>query len=188
MSKLIHRQFTHQCAKTPDNIALRSDSENITYRQLELRANNIAQSLIRSGITSGDVVGIYMNRCNNLVATILGILKSGACYLPLDPYYPSDRLAYMAEHSEAKLVITDNLNSMDWLSNQIPTLDVNDIDFSSPTTPDLPQVDEQSLCYIMYTSGSTGKPKGVMIAHHTVVNYLNWMQDAYQLTTNSRGT
>ena len=85
-----------------------------------------------------------MNRCNNLVATILGILKSGACYLPLDPYYPSDRLAYMAEHSEAKLVITDNLNSMDWLSNQIPTLDVNDIDFSSPTTPDLPQVDEQS--------------------------------------------
>lgn len=186
MSKLIHHQFAHQCTKTPDNIALRSDSENITYRQLELRTNNIAQLLIRSGITSGDVVGIYMNRCNNLVATILGILKAGACYLPLDPYYPSDRLTYMAEHSEAKLVVTDNLNGIDWLSNDLPTLDVNSIDFSSAITPDLPQVDEQSLCYIMYTSGSTGKPKGVMVAHHTVVNYLNWMQDTFQLTTNSR--
>lgn len=186
MLKLIHNQFIHQCTKTPDNIALRSDNENITYRQLELRANNIAQSLIRSGITSGDVVGIYMNRSNNLVATILGVLMSGACYLPLDPYYPSNRLAYMVEDSEAKLVITDSLNSIDWLSHKFSTLDVNSIDFSSTTTPDLPQTDEQSLCYIMYTSGSTGQPKGVMIAHHTVVNYLNWMQEAFQLTTNSR--
>ncbi len=92
----------------------------------------------------------------------------------------------MAEHSQAKLVITDHLNSMDWLGNELPTLDVNDIDFSSGMTSDLPQVDEQDLCYIMYTSGSTGTPKGVMIAHHTVINYLSWMQEAFQLTTNSR--
>ncbi|RSD28378.1 non-ribosomal peptide synthetase [Vibrio pectenicida] len=186
MSKLVHVQFAKQCLITPNNIALRSLNENITYRELELRTDTIAQKLLSFGVRPGDVVGVYMDRSNNLVATLLGIMKTGACYLPLDPYYPHNRLSYMVEHSEAKLVVTDRPYEMDWLPVECEYIDITSVDFSQSVSPTLPDIDEQQLCYIMYTSGSTGTPKGVMVAHNTVVNYLNWMQEAFQLEQDSR--
>ncbi|GLT18783.1 hypothetical protein GCM10007938_25640 [Vibrio zhanjiangensis] len=186
MSRLVHVQFSKQCALTPDNIALRSLSENITYRELELRVNTIAHQLLSLGVGSGDVIGVYMDRNNHLVATLLAIMNVGACYLPLDPYYPHNRLAYMVEHSDTKLVVTNRANEMDWLPVDCAWMDILGVDLSNVVSPILPDVDEQQLCYIMYTSGSTGTPKGVMVKHSTVVNYLNWMQDAFQLGEDGR--
>ncbi|SBS34861.1 Tyrocidine synthase 3 [Marinomonas spartinae] len=186
MLKLIHHYFVEQKNNTPDAIALRSDSGSMTYRQLDQRANIISQILINGGIQSGDVIGVYMNRGENLVAVLLGILKAGACYLPLDPYYPEERLAYMVNRANTTLVVSDNFEEMDWLNSDCLRLDVNQVDFTLPVAPTLSYLDEDAMCYVIFTSGSSGNPKGVMLSHRTVVNYLLWMKSEFELSENSR--
>ena len=185
MSTLVHLQFAKQCKLTPDNIALRSRGGNLTYRQLGHCSDVIAQQLLSRGISTGDVVGVYMERSQHLVSTLLGIMKVGACYLPLDPYYPHNRLTYMVEHSETKLVVTDRADELEWLPADCQIIDIAAADFSQPVLPVEPSTDDNQLCYIMYTSGSTGTPKGVMVKHDTVINYLNWMQNAFKLEQDS---
>ena len=147
----------------------------------------IAEKLLRSWNKARDIVGVHMNRgIWFVIATLLGVMKSGGCYLPLDPYYPNERLSYMVEHPETALIITDDGDQLDWLHGTQIILNINELDMQQTANPALPHINDDDLCYVMYTSDSTGKPKGVMISHRTVAHYLGWMQSRFTLTTDKR--
>lgn len=157
--KCVHQLFEEQVERTPDRVAVVACDNTLTYKELNEQANRIANSLIAKGIGVGDIVAFALPRKSYLIATILGILKSGAAYLPIDPDYPQDRIDYMLEDSVARLFITEN-NIMDLFAND---------DRTNP----LVCMANVNLCYCIYTSGSTGKPKGTILRHSNVVNYVN---------------
>ncbi|MEX3242520.1 amino acid adenylation domain-containing protein [Serratia quinivorans] len=181
---VLHAKFKRQSNDSPNSIALRSDENTLTYKQLDQYTDALAEQLISRGVGPGDIVGVYLNKGIDLVISLLGILKVGACYLPLDPYYPVRRLAYMICHADTKLVITDTVPeaALNVNSHHCEWLDITQLDLTLPATPVLPKVSDDHLCYVMYTSGSTGTPKGVMVSHRTVAHYLEWMQAAFQLS------
>ncbi|MBO5937117.1 MAG: amino acid adenylation domain-containing protein, partial [Clostridia bacterium] len=157
--KCIHELFEEQAEKTPDKTAVVAVDKTLTYMELNEEANRIAHSLIERGIGKGDIVGLMLPRKSYLLSAMLGILKSGAAYLPIDPDYPDDRIEYMLNDSSAKLCITDeNINSL-----------IDNINIKKPAN----SVDSSDLCYCIYTSGSTGKPKGTLLTHRNVVNYVS---------------
>ncbi len=174
--------FEHQVISSAQTIAIKCGEEQLNYKELNIRANRIANTLRASGVRRGDVVPILGDRSVNLFAGILGILKSGAAYLPLDPEYPQDRIKYMLDHSEADLVLTED-SFIEKLPKicRIISLSVcldEEIDSNNPT-----HVNESNdLAYVLYTSGSTGKPKGVMIEHRQVVNFIKGMELATAIT------
>lgn len=181
--KILHAKFKQQSNSTPNLVALRCEKNVLTYKQLDQYTDALAGELISRRVSPGDIVGVYLNKGVDLVISLLGILKAGACYLPLDPYYPVKRLAYMISHAGAKWVITDSVpeQTLNAASPDCEWLDITRLDLTQPVAPKLPQVSDNRLCYVMYTSGSTGKPKGVMVSHRTVVLYLEWMQTAFNL-------
>ena len=157
--KCVHQLFEEQVSKTPDSIAIVACDKKLTYRELNEQANRIAHSLIRKGVKVGDIVAFALPRKSCLIATILGILKSGAAYMPIDPDYPQDRINYMLSDSGPKYFITED---------RIPELlDNNDINNTCVS------MTSEDLCYCIYTSGSTGKPKGVVIRHRNLINFCN---------------
>ncbi len=144
--------FATQVKRTPDAIAIvGSDGTELTYQQLDERSNRVARYLVSQGVGLEDVVGVRIERSSETIIAFLGILKAGGVYLPLDPAYPPDRLAYMAAHAGAVLVL-DSLDGLD-AAVELPSL-----------------ADPSRLAYIIYTSGSTGQPKGVAMAHAAAVN------------------
>lgn len=155
--KCVHQLFEEQVKKTPDKIALIACDRTLTYRKLNEQANCIAHSLIEKGIGVGDIVALALSRKSYLIATILGILKSGAAYLPIAPDYPQDRIDYMLADSNAKLFINEN-NVAQMLQN---------CNIGKP----LVAVSSKDLFCCIYTSGSTGQPKGVTLNHNNFVNY-----------------
>ncbi|MCP5054861.1 MAG: amino acid adenylation domain-containing protein, partial [bacterium] len=180
--KTIHQLFEEQVEKTPNHTALEIETCYLTYGELNKRANHLAHKLRqKNGCAGGTIVGIIVDRSIRMVIGILGVLKSGGAYLPIDPGYPPDRINYMLTESHAKLLLTTKnryLNEWDAVY-----LD----DFDKPSTGHWPSVDighpsSSRLAYVMYTSGSTGKPKGVMVEHRSVVNVLTALQRQYPLT------
>jgi len=168
--------FEEQVAKTPDNISVVFDAEQLTYRQLNERANQLARYLKSNGVKSEQLIPICIERSLEMLVVILGILKAGAAYVPVDPEYPSERINYLLEDTAASLVIT-NSNSIGKLPAD-PAIRIVLIDehwelISSHASDNL-QVDIalHQLAYVIYTSGSTGKPKGVMIEHSNLCSYL----------------
>ena len=158
-NKCVHQLFEEQTAKVPEKVAVIACDKTLTYAELNAQANRIAHSLVEKGIKVGDIVAFSLSRKSYLLSTVMGILKSGAAYLPVDPDYPQDRIDYMLSDSNAKLFITeDNIQFL--LANG---------DTSNPHV----DVSSQNLCYCIYTSGSTGKPKGTLLKHQSVVNYVN---------------
>ena len=156
--KCIHQLFEEQVIKNPDKTAIIACDRTLTYRELNEEANRIAHSLIERGIGVGDIVAFALPRKSYLISTMLGILKSGAAYLPIDPDYPQDRIEYMLSDSGAKLLISEN-NIKNLLQN------------SSTVNPCV-NMTSDNICYCIYTSGSTGKPKGTAIFHCNFVNLL----------------
>lgn len=157
--KCVHTMFEEQAAKTPDQNAVIACDRTLTYRELNEQANKIAHSLIEQGVKTGDFVAFALPRRSYLIAAMFGILKAGAAYLPIDPDYPQDRIAYMLEDSRAAYFITEeNIQSL-----------VKNKNSSNPSLP----VSSGSLCYCIYTSGSTGRPKGALITHQNVGNYVS---------------
>lgn len=160
--EIIHANFKWQSNTTPDLVALRCENNTLTYQKLDQYTDALAEQLISHGIKPGDIVGVYLNKGMDLVISLLGILKAGACYLPLDPYYPVNRLAYMIDHAGTRLVITSGVldQALKDASQRCEWLDITRLDLTLPLASVLPKVSGSDLCYVMYTSGSTGKPKG----------------------------
>jgi len=189
---LVHQLFEARASDQPGAVALEYANERVTYGELNRRANRIAHRLLAVGVRPDDRVAIYAERSTHMVEGLLGILKAGAAYVPLEPTYPIDRLTYMLNDSSAVTVLTQAA-----LRAKLPelTLPVLDLEESAPergAAADLNPnagklgITSSNLAYVLYTSGSTGLPKGVMNEHAGVVNRLLWAQDQYQLTPDDR--
>lgn len=158
--------------RQPDAIALVGGGESLTYRELDERANRLAQHLVSLGAGPDQLVGVHMERSLDLVVALIATLKSGAAYVPVDPAYPEARKALMIEDSGARIVLSDRKLAVP------DAVRVTAISDASETTERLPlRAKAEDLAYVIYTSGSTGRPKGVMLEHRNVVNFFHGMDD-----------
>ena len=188
--KALHELIAQQASKTPDAIAVVSGDQTQTYRQLDDRSNQLANYLRDQNVGRGDLVGMCCNRNVDTPALLIGIMKSGAGYVPLDPDYPVDRLAYMVENSEVKHVVAHLDQAKLTAEFKAPTTFV-DRDWDTIAAAGNKQVKaqispESDIAYVIYTSGSTGKPKGVQVQHRAAVNLLWSMIDTPGFTPDDR--
>ncbi|MEW1551688.1 amino acid adenylation domain-containing protein [Streptomyces tsukubensis] len=160
-----------QAAATPQATALVDGGRELTYAELGARAGRLARELVARGVGPESVVGLALERSADLVVGMLGILKAGAAYLPIDPRYPSARLDHILSDARPQLVLTGAGTAGVLPAPEVPRLLVEDVDFGAagPDVP-LPEVRPANAAYVMYTSGSTGRPKGVVVTHGDVVN------------------
>ncbi len=176
----IHNLFETAAKRAPNRIAVECGEQSLTYSELNARANRLADFLRRSGVKPGNCVGICLDRSLDLVVGLLGILKAGAAYVPMDPSFPAERLAWMMEDAGITLLITETCLLKDLARPELKTICLDDdweaIEQSASDNPEL-VLSPSNLAYTIYTSGSTGKPKGVMIEHRSVVNLLLSMQE-----------
>lgn len=182
--KFIHELIEEQVERTPDAVAVVFEEEQLTYRQLNDCANQLAAQLREFGVGPNVRVGLCVERSLEMMVGLLGILKAGGAYLPLDAAYPHDRLAFMLHDSQAPLMLTQKTLQAN-LRFDIPGLHVLDLELPQPARPatqhaSLPDAERtasssENLAYVIYTSGSTGKPKGVMLTHRSVVNFFAGM-------------
>jgi amino acid adenylation domain-containing protein len=174
----VHQLFEQQVERTPEAVACQFESEQITYLSLNQRANQIAHALQRRGIGPGQHVGILVERSLDMIVGLLGIQKSGAAYVPLDPGYPADRLRFMLEDAAVTLLLSQQSlrASMPAHNAEVVCLDSNwaEIAHESNLNPQT-NVQPEDLMYVIFTSGSTGRPKGVQVPHRAVVNLLTFM-------------
>ncbi|SDE77108.1 amino acid adenylation domain-containing protein [Myxococcus virescens] len=180
----IHALMEAQVARTPDAVAVAFESERLTYRELDAKANQVAHHLRGLGVAPESLVGVCLERSVDMVVALLGVLKAGAAYVPVDPAYPKERLGWMLEDTGASVLLTHEK----WKSVLPPSAArVVCLDSAAgevakqPVTKPAVQVGPESLAYVIFTSGSTGRPKGAMNAHGGVVNRLKWMQEEYGL-------
>jgi amino acid adenylation domain-containing protein len=162
--------------RTPNAIAVRQGTRLLSYSNLGRRANRIAAHLNGLGLGRGHIVGLYFSRSVDMVVAAFGILRAGAAYLPLDPAYPTERLAYMLDDSGASAVLTERALQAACPSNGAMELCVEDLVEGTQDADVLSSAAADDLAYVIYTSGSTGRPKGVQITHRNVVNFLQSMQ------------
>ena len=163
-----------QAEITPNNIALEFHDSKITYDELLKQVNQLAHYLEAQGVQSGNFIAIAMPRCSELIISLLAIMQCGAAYLPLDPQYPKDRLEFMLNDSDAKVLLTSKIVA-EALSFECDTLFIEDAMASLnqyPVTKLETKVNPDYFAYLLYTSGSTGNPKGVTITHKNLVNFL----------------
>ncbi len=174
----VHQLIERQVDRTPDAEALAFHGRSLSYREMDERANRIAQALVAQGVGPDVTVGLYLPRSLDLVVGALAIMKAGGAYIPLDPHFPADRLAFMIKDSGAKLVLTERRLAKSETLDGTDFLCVEDI-LRSQAAADRPATDVTSsnLAYVIYTSGSTGLPKGVMLEHRNVVNFFVGMDD-----------
>lgn len=197
-NQCIHHLIAAQAAQTPTAVALQIGSKQITYEALNQQANRLAHALIQRGVAPGDCVGIALDRSAELIIGLLGILKAGAAFLPLDPTYPAERLAFMIGDAQPKTILTREAISHSQFTfrqaldqtthdSQIIMLspDWNDFAQHPTTNPIIPQ-SSNDLAYVIYTSGSTGTPKGVMVSHGGVLNHNLAVIDLFHLQSLDR--
>ena len=170
----IHDLIQEQAKRTPEAIAVRFEEESLTYAELDDRADELAKILIVQGVKPGTLVGLFVNRSPDMLIGLLGVLKAGGAYLPLDPSFPSERLAFMLEDSGASIILTQTSLLPEIPENKAQVIYLDDPgELPSKKGRKKPQFAmPDDLAYIIYTSGSTGKPKGVQIHHRAVVNFL----------------
>ncbi|MFJ5675173.1 amino acid adenylation domain-containing protein [Streptomyces sp. NPDC093097] len=183
----VHEAIARQAAATPEATALLHGGRRTTYRELDARAHRLAHRLRALGAGPEDTVGVLLDRGPELVAALLGSWRTGAAYVPLDPGYPDDRLAFMLADTGSRLVVTERRYAAR-LAGTAARLLVLDEDAeraaldrcpAAPCAPPAGGHDPDHLAYVIYTSGSTGRPKGVQITHRGLANYLGWTLDAY---------
>jgi amino acid adenylation domain-containing protein len=179
---LMHAAFSRQAATVPQRVALGDGRSHWTYQALDERSNRLAHRLQERGLGRGDRVGLCLNRHADMVVALLAVLKSGAAYVPLDPGFPTARLAYYAADAQLALLLTESgiaSAPTEWredAATRVMMLD-RDVDWDKASPAPLPeQAHPEDLAYVIYTSGSTGKPKGVCVPHRAVANFLVSMQ------------
>ncbi|MFN6483747.1 MULTISPECIES: amino acid adenylation domain-containing protein [unclassified Nostoc] len=169
--KCIHQLFEEQVQHHSDSIALVFGDEQLTYQELNIRSNKVAQYLQRFGVSSEKLVGICISQSIEMIVGLLGILKAGGAYLPLDPSYPQERLKFMLEDAQVSVLLTQErlLKSFECFLNPIVCIDKDWVIITQENKNNLEtSVTSNNLAYVIYTSGSTGKPKGVAITHKAV--------------------
>ena len=182
--KTIVDLFEEQVEKTPDNVAVVFNNQKLTYRELNEKANSLANSLLERGIHADNIVGILINRSIEMITAILAVLKSGAAYIPIDPNYPKDRIEYMLEDSSCKMLLSTT-QIYEKLNIKIPFIDVTENIRETKTENLNIKISQDRLAYIIYTSGSTGKPKGVMLTHKGVFNLTNYCNNYVEYLKNN---
>lgn len=168
----IHELFETQADRTPEAIAVAFGKQQLTYRELNRRANQLAHHLIRLGVNPGAFIGVCMERSSDMIVATLAILKTGAAYLPLDPEYPKERLAFMIDDAKMSVLITEQRfqHRLPETSVAVVCLDAHAplIETEPAQSPEI-KVGATNSVYVIYTSGSTGKPKGVVVPHRAVI-------------------
>ncbi len=176
--KTIARLFAEQVTRTPDAIAIESAGQRLTYSQLDVRTNQLARYLQSAGVGPDILVGVSIARSNDMLIAMLAILKAGGAYLPIDPHYPSARVAMVVEDSGISILLTTDRHrgSLPACNARIISLDGESKAVAAQSTSPLKSsATAGDLAYVIYTSGSTGKPKGVMIENRNVVNFFAGM-------------
>jgi amino acid adenylation domain-containing protein len=180
--QFIHTLFERRVEELPDSVAVSFEDGHISYRELNRRANQLAHYLRNCSVGPELVVAICTERSLEMVVALLGVLKSGAAYLPLDPNYPKQRLSYMLEDSQANLLLTQRKISANLPDHNAKEIYLeSDWEFISALSDRNPpnEVSEGNAAYVMYTSGSTGQPKGVIGLHGATINRFNWMWERF---------
>ena len=180
--KCLHQLFEEQVARTPEAEALVFEDQRLTYRELNARANQLAQHLQMLGVGPETTVGVCLERSVEMMVGLLGILKAGGAYVPLDPGYPAERVAFMLEDGKPLVLLTQAalLATVPETAAQVICLDRDWRTIAQqPATNPASNVSAANLAYILYTSGSTGRPKGVEIEHHSVVALLDWTRQVF---------
>ncbi|MGA7792280.1 MAG: AMP-binding protein, partial [Candidatus Acidiferrales bacterium] len=178
----VHELFEQQASLHPDSIALVFEDRQLTYRELNERANQVAHYIRKREVGPEVLVGVCLERCPEMLIALLAIWKAGGAYVPLDPAYPTDRLSFMVKDAAVKVLLTDNKHRQLFPSanDQAICLDTDWPAIAQESTGNLkPAATLSNLAYIIYTSGSTGTPKGVMVLHGGLVNYLSWAVKTY---------
>ncbi|MBW4633663.1 MAG: amino acid adenylation domain-containing protein [Iphinoe sp. HA4291-MV1] len=172
----MHQLFEQQVQKSPDAVAVEFDSEQLTYRELNAKANQLAHHLRSLGVGPEVLVGICTQRSTQMLVGLLAVLKAGGAYVPVDPNYPKERLEYILADSQVFVVLTQQhlLEQLEWQHGHVVLLD-QDCSYSDNSSNPNSHVLSENIAYAIYTSGSTGQPKGVQIRHSAVVNFLSSM-------------
>lgn len=175
----VHRLIEEQAARTPDAVALVCEDQSLTYAELDRRANQLARRLAALGVGPDVLVGLCTERSIEMMVGLLGIHKAGGAYLPLDPTYPKDRIAYMVEDAKVPVLLTQERLRGD-LPPHRATVIALDADWAGSIAKEATErfdggAEPRHLAYVIYTSGSTGKPKGVMVEHRNAVNFFAGM-------------
>ncbi len=182
LDKTIVHLFKEQVMRVPNDIALIFNNQKLTYRELDVRSSQLAQFLKEKGVRKEEIIGLKVQRSFDLVIGIIGILKAGAAYLPIDPAYPSERVTYMLKDSNCSIVITNCPNNA--MPNGVEEFDLYSLDIWEKDISDFKYDGLSSdLAYVIYTSGSTGLPKGVMIEHKALNNFVHTINQAIDLSS-----
>ncbi len=183
----LHQGFENQVQKNPEAVAIEYGEQRLTYAEVDQKANQVAHYLQKQGIGPEMLVGICVHRSPEMIIGLLGVMKAGAAYVPIDPAHPQERIAYMLQDTEAKVVLTQQE-----LVDLLPEMEIDvvcldgDALATEPVEPVVSSVTSRNLAYVIYTSGSTGQPKGVMVEHRSAVNLAHALIRGYQVDETSR--
>lgn len=177
--------FEFQVAQSPHELAVFYQNQNLTYEELNIKANHIAHKLVELGVEQDSVIGIMLDRSLELPIGILGVLKAGAAYLPIDPNYPNERINYLLSNSNVDIILKCSNNEFNFINENTRFVDIDTtlgdgtpIEMSGNLELKIPL---ESLMYVLYTSGSTGDPKGVMVKRNSFMNLLNWYTNEFDM-------
>ena len=186
---VLHELFESQTRRTPDALAVVCGEQQLTYSELNSRANQLARYLQECGVGPDVLVGVCMERSLDMVVALYGVLKAGGAYVPIDPDYPHERVAFMLQDAEVPILLTQSklVSRLPSHKGRLVCLDSDwkQVACKSAGNP-APTTSPENLAYVIYTSGSTGRPKGAMNTHRGICNRLLWMQDRYHLTEADR--
>lgn len=175
--KTLHQLFAEQAARTPDAVALVFDEQQLTYAELNAKAERVAALLREHKVGPDTLIGVYVERSVEMMVGLLGIHKAGAAYVPLDPKYPKERIAFMLQDSQAPVLLTQLGLVAKLPAHQAAVICLDEVlrSVAPATMPVAVETRPEHLAYVLYTSGSTGNPKGVMVTHRNVVNFFAGM-------------
>ncbi|HEY5314420.1 MAG TPA: non-ribosomal peptide synthetase [Pirellulales bacterium] len=180
-------QIAHHAIATPTGVAVADDRGELSFAELERRANQLACLLREAGAMPDRCVGVFCDRSVDFVVAALAVLKSGAAYLPLDSHTPADRARFMLDDAGAEVVLTHREKCRDWPAGPCRIIELERV-AAAPTPPLEFQPAPDSLAYVVYTSGSTGRPKGVEITHANLLNLIDWHQTAFGVSSAERAS
>ena len=186
--KTIYELFEENVEKYSDNTAVVCDEQELSYRELNERANSLARTLITYGVTKESIVGIMLNRSVEMIIAMLAILKTGGAYLPIDPEYPEDRIKYMLQDSKTILLLSEK-KLIERINYEGKYIDVKDKESYVDNKDNIGKVNlSENLAYIIYTSGTTGKPKGVMVEHKGILSLIEVFRNELSISSRKEDT